>query len=58
MLKLYLQNEQTMLIDDDNAQKVADKGPPITILTAFFNLMQDNSNMRHKLYLSVYKYFI
>ena len=56
-LPLHLQDEQTVLFRPEQALQVASQPPPVTKLTAFFQLNNDNPEARQILYPDVYRHY-
>ena len=56
-LPLHLENEQTVYFQPEQASEIASKPPPITKLTAYFDLNKESSEARNILYPDIFQYF-
>ncbi len=57
-LPLHLENEQTVLFQSDNAREVADKPPPTTKLTAYFDLNDTDPDAQSILYPDICRHYV
>ncbi len=56
-LPLHLENEQTVYFQPSQASEIASKPPPVTKLTAYFDLNKESSEARNILYPDIFQYY-
>ncbi len=57
-LPLHLENQQLVYFQPEEAVKMASQPPPVTKLTAYFQLNQKSADSHHILYPDIYKYYV